>query len=345
MMRLRPDTVCTAMAMAPNPKNYASICFYSLLLTCASVVPGHAQRTVTEPNFPTKPIRFIVPQATGGSNDTLARMMGHHLSERLGKQVVIDNRPGADGIIGTEIAARAAADGHTWLMASGAYAMNAAVRKMPYDPATAFAWFALLGNGPSVLVTHPSLPVASVKDIIALGKAKPGYLTLASAGGYQHFVSELFHSLSGINMTIVLYRGGFPALLDVMSGQAHLLIGSFVTSNTHIRSGKLKAIASGGAKRTPLLPELPTIAESGLPGYDAVNYWAIASAAGTPPAIVNRVSGEIGAILKLPETQKRFTAEGAEADFKPATDADKFIKADIIKWTRVAREARMPSGK
>jgi len=326
-------------------KNYVSICFYLVFYVCTVCGPSHAQRTTADTSYPTKPIRFIVPQATGGSNDTLARLMGHHLSERLGKQVVVDNRAGADGIIGTEIAARAAADGHTWLMVSGAYAMNAAVRKTPFDSATAFAWFAQLGNGPSVLVTHPSIAVSSVKDIIALGKAKPGYFTMASAGGYQHFVSELFRSLSGVDMAIVLYRGGFPALLDVMSGQAHLLLGSLVTSNTHIRTGKLKAIASGGAKRTALLPDLPTIAESGLPGYDASNYWAIATPAGTPPAIVNRVSNDIGAILKLPETQKRFTAEGAEVEFKPSAETDKMIKAEIVKWTRVAKEARMPSDK
>lgn len=326
-------------------KNYVSICFYSIFLLCATAVPSLAQRTTTDNTYPTRPIRFIVPQATGGSNDTLARLMGHHLSERLGRQVVVDNRPGADGIIGTEIAARAAPDGHTWLMASGAYAMNAAVRKMPYDPATAFAWFAKLGSGPSVLVTHPSIPVASVKDIIALGKAKPGYFTMASAGGFQHFVSELFRSLSGIDMQIVLYRGGFPALLDVMGGQAHLLVGSLVTSNANIRAGKLKPIATGGAKRTALLPDLPTIAESGLPGYDASNYWAIATATGTPPAIVNRVSDEIGVILKLPEMHKRFTTEGAEIDYKPAAEIDKIIKAEIIKWTRVAKEARIPSDK
>lgn len=326
-------------------RHYVSICFYSVFLTCTAVAQSLAQRTATDTGYPTRPIRFIVPQAPGGSNDTLARLMGHHLSERLGKQVVVDNRPGADGIIGTEIAARAAPDGHTWLMVSGAYAMNAAVRKMPYDPATAFAWFAKLGSGPSVLVTHPSIPVTSVKDIIALGKAKPGYFTMASAGGYQHFVSELFRSLSGIDMQIVLYRGGFPALLDVMGGQAHILLGSLITSNTHIRSGKVKAIATGGAKRTTLLPDLPTIAESGLPGYDASNYWAIATATGTPPAIVNRVSDEIGAILRLPEAQKRFTTEGAEVDFRPAGEIDKIIKAEIIKWTRVAKETRMASNK
>lgn len=307
--------------------------------------PSLAQRTIGAPAYPTKPIRLIVPQATGGSNDTMARFMAHHLSERLGKQVVVDNRAGADGIIGTEIAARSSPDGHTWLMASGAYAMNPAVRKVPYDPATAFAWIAMLGTGPSVLTTHPSFPVSSVKDIIALGKAKPGYINMASAGGYQHFISVLFRSMSGIDMAILLYKGGFPALLDVMSGQAHMLVGSLVTSNTHIRSGKLKAIATGGARRTPLLPDLPTIAESGLPGYESSNYWAIATPAGTPPAIINRVSTEIGAILRLPETEKRFTAEGAETEFKPAAEIDKLVRAELVKWARVAKEARMDSEK
>ncbi len=296
-------------------------------------------------SYPTKPIRFIVPQATGGSNDTMARFMGHHLSERLGKQVVVDNRAGADGIIGTEIAARSAPDGHTWLIASGAYAMNPAVRKVPYDPATAFAWIAMLGNGPSILVDNPSFPVNSVKDIIALGKAKPGYITMASAGGFQHFVSELFRSMSGLDMAIVLYKGGFPALIDVMSGQAHMQVGSLVTSHTHIRSGKVKAIATGSTRRTPLLPDLPTISESGLPGYESANYWAIATPAGTPPAIINRLSKEIGAILNLPETRKRFTAEGAEAEFKPAAEIDNIIRVELVKWARVAKESRMASEK
>jgi tripartite-type tricarboxylate transporter receptor subunit TctC len=312
--------------------------FFLLYSTFATVLTA-AQ------SYPTKPIRFIVPQATGGSNDTMARFMGHHLSERLGKQVVVDNRAGADGIIGTEIAARSTPDGHTWLMASSAYAMNPAVRKVPYDPVTAFAWIAMLGSGLSVLTVNPSFPVNSVKDIIALGKAKPAYITMASAGGYQHFISELFRSMSGIDMAIVLYKGGFPAMIDVMSGQAHMVVGSLVTTHTHIRSGKLKAIATGSTRRTPLLPDLPTISESGLPGYEAANYWAIATPAGTPPAVINRLSTEVGTILKLPETQKRFTAEGAETGFKPSTEIDSIIRAELVKWARVAKEARMASEK
>ena len=152
------------------------------------------------------------------SNDTFARYLSVGLTERLGKQVVVDNRAGADGIIGTEIAARSAPDGHTWLMASGAYAMNAAVRKMPYDAAKSFDWIATLGNGTTVLTINLNFPVNSVKDILALGKAKPGYINLASAGGFQHFISELFRYQSGLNLQILLYKGGYPALLDVVSG-------------------------------------------------------------------------------------------------------------------------------
>ena len=326
-------------------KNFVSVCFYLFILTSTASVPGFAQGTAGEPGYPSRPIRFIVPQATGGSNDMMARFTGHHLSERLGKQVIVDNRTGADGIIGTEIAARATPDGHTWLMAAGAYAMNPAIRKVPYDPVTAFVWIAMLGSGPSVLTANSSFPVNSVKDIIALGKAKPGYINMAFAGSFQHFVSELFRSMAGIDMAILLYKGGFPAMIDVISGQAHMQVGSLVTSHTHIRSGKLKALASGGARRTPLLRDLPTISESGLPGYESSNYWAITAPAGTPPVIINRLSAEIGTIIKLPETQKRFTAEGAETDFKPAAEIDKIIKAELIKWARVAKDARMASEK
>jgi tripartite-type tricarboxylate transporter receptor subunit TctC len=321
-------------------KSLANHCFWMSILIFAG-----ASHSLAQAGYPARPIRFIVPQATGGSNDTLSRLMAHHLSERLGKQVVVDNRAGADGIIGTEIAARAAPDGHTWLMASGAYAMNAAVRKTPFDPATAFTWISKLGAGPSVLAVNPSLPVNSLKELLALGKTRPGYLNMASAGGFQHFVSVLFRSMTHLEITIILYKGGFPALLDVMSGQAHLILGSYVTSQTHVRSGKLRALASGSATRSALLPDLPTIAEAGLPGYDASNYWAVASPAGTPPAIINRLNGDIAAILKLPEIQKRFNAEGAETDHQPPAEIEAYMKSQMAKWARVAREVRMGSEK
>jgi tripartite-type tricarboxylate transporter receptor subunit TctC len=260
--------------------------------------------------YPSRPIRLIVPQAPGGSNDIFARYIGTQLGERLGRQVVVDNRPGAEGAIGTEMVARATPDGYTLLMASSAFTMNPAVHKLPYDPVKDFDWVAMLGSGAVVVTVGPSLPVSSMPELLALGRSKPGYLTAASAGGFTHFVTALFRGLSGINMEIVLYKGGFPALIDVMAGQAHMGVPTLVTAFPHIRSGKLRALATGGAKRSPALPDLPTIAEAGVPGYEASIWWAFATRAGTPAAILNRLNTETAVILKLPETEKRFAAEG-----------------------------------
>ena len=322
-----------------------TICFYALISAVALLMPSPAaaQRVAgaAASPYPSKAIRFIVPQAAGGSNDTMARYVGHYLSDRLGKPVVIDNRTGADGIIGTDIAARSAPDGHTLLLGSAAYAMNPSVRKVPYDPLKAFDWVAMLGNGPTVLTVGPSFPVNSVKDIIALGKAKPGYINLASAGGFQHFISALFSHQAGINATILLYKGGFPAMIDVMGGQAHMLVGSLVSAIPHIRSTKLKPIATGGAQRTALLPELPTISEAGLPGYEAANFWSIATPAGASPAIIQRLNSEVGALLKLPETQKRFISEGAEVDPMLPAEISKMMAAQLAKWAKVARDSGM----
>ena len=313
-----------------------SICLIALFYFCS---PAQAQRGGAD--YPSKPIRFIVPQAAGGSNDSMARYVAHYLSERLGTQVVVDNRVGADGIIGTDIAARATPDGHTLLLASAAYTMNPAVRKVPYEPMTAFDWVAMLGTGPTVLTVGPTFQVSSVKDIIAIGKAKPGYINLASAGGFQHFISELFSSQAGVKATILLYKGGFPAMIDVMGGQAHMLVGSLVSAVPHIRSTKLKPIATGGSTRTALFPELPTISESGIPGFEASNYWMIASPAGTPPIVVNRLNNEITVLLKRADTQKRFSNEGAETDIRTPAEISKMIVVQLAKWKKVAKDAGM----
>jgi len=300
-----------------------------------------AQRAGADSSYPTRPVRLIVPQAPGGSNDIMARSVGQYLSGRLGRQVVVDNRPGADALIGTDLAARSAPDGYTLLLASAAYTTNAAVRKLPYDPLTAFDWIATLGTGPTALTVGPLLPVNSVKELLAAAKAKPGQVIMASAGGFQHFAHALFGSLSGHDLTIVLYKGGGPAMIDVMGGQAHMTIGSIVQSLVHIRSGRLKAIATGSAKRAAVLPDLPTIAESGVPGYEAANWWSIAAPAGTPPAIIARLNAEIGTYLRLPETQKRFRDEGAEVDIRSPEEIRRMIPADIAKWTQVAKAAGM----
>jgi len=311
----------------------------------ATVNGAHAAQQAAaagaERNYPTKPIRLIVPQAPGGSNDIMARAVGQYLGGRLGRQVVVDNRPGADAMIGTDMAARSAPDGYTLLLASAAYTMNPAVRKLPYDPLTAFDWVAMLGSGPTALTVGPLLPVNSVKELLAAAKARPGQITMASAGGFQHFVHVLFSNLSGQDMTVVLYKGGAPAMIDVMGGQAHLTIGTIIQSLPHIRSGRLKALATGGATRAAALPDLPTIAEAGVPGYSAVNWWTIAAPAGTPPAIIARLNSEIAAFLRLPETRKRFTDEGAEVDIRTPDEVRKMIPVEIAKWTKVARAAGM----
>jgi tripartite-type tricarboxylate transporter receptor subunit TctC len=309
--------------------------------TCAHA----AQRASSDPaglNYPVKPIRVIVPQAPGGSNDIMARYVGGQLGERLGRQVVVDNRPGAEGMIGTETVARANPDGYTILMASTAFTMNpAVVKKLPYDPIKDFDWVAMFGKAPVVITVGPSVPVNSLQDLIALGKSKPNYITMASAGGFMHFVSAMFRSHAGIKAEIALYKGGAPALIDVISGQAHMAVATIPTSNVHIRSGKVKALAVGGAKRLATMPDVPTATEAGLPGYQAEIWWAWATTAGTPESVLKKLNTEIAAILVMPETAKRFAVDSAEVDIRTPAEMRKMIPADLAKWDKVARDAGM----
>src|SRR5215212_4242664 len=237
----------------------------TLIAASASTMCVHAaQKGATDrdvSSYPTRPVRVIVPQAPGGSNDIMARYVGAALAERIGKQVVIDNRPGAEGMIGTDTVAKANPDGYTILMASTAFTMNPAVmKKLPYDPIKDFDWVAMFGKAPVVITIGPSVAVNSLQELIALAKSKPNYITMASAGGFMHFVSAMFRSHAGFKGEIALYKGGAPALIDVMSGQAHVAVATIPTANTHIRSGKIKALAVGSTKRAPSLPDVPSTA-------------------------------------------------------------------------------------
>ncbi len=309
--------------------------------TCAQA----AQRAAPEgagQNYPSRPIRVIVPQAPGGSNDIMARYVGGVLAERLGRQVVVDNRAGAEGIIGTEIVARANPDGYTLLMASTAFTMNPAViKKLPYDPIKDFDWVATFGKAPVVITVGPAAPVNTLQDLIALGKSKPNFITMASAGGFMHFVSAMFRSHAGFKGEIALYKGGAPALIDVMSGQAHVAVATIPTANPHLRSGKVKALAVGATKRAPSLPDVPTTVEAGLPSYEAAIWWAWATTAGTPHAVINKLNTEIAAILALPETAKRFAVDSAEVDIRTPAEIRKMIPGDLAKWAKVAQDAGM----
>jgi len=314
----------------------------SVILMLASLPGVQAALGGVDANYPTKPIRLVVPQAPGGSNDIMARYIGGQLGERLSRQVVVDNRPGAEGMIGSELVARAAPDGYTLLMASTAFTMNPAViRKLPYDPIKDFDFAATLGRGPVVVTVGPSLPVNSIKELVALGKAKPNHITMASAGGFMHFVSAMFRSHAGIDAVIALYKGGAPALTDVMGGHAHMAISTAVTVGPYLRVGKIKALATGGARRLAIMPDLPTVAEAGLPGYEASIWWAWAASGGTPAAVLNKLNTEVAAILKLPETAKRMAAEGAEVEIRTPADIRELIKTDLVKWAKVAQDAGM----
>lgn len=315
----------------------------SALLMLAGIPGAHAAQGGTDANYPTKPIRLIVPQAPGGSNDIMARYIGGQLGERLSRQVVVDNRPGAEGMIGSELVARAAPDGYTLLMASTAFTMNPAViRKLPYDPIKDFNFAATLGRAPVLIVVGPSLQVNSIKELVALGKSKPNYITMASAGGFMHFVSAMFRSYAGMDAAIALYKGGGPALTDVMGGHVHMAVPTVVTVAPLLRTGKIKALATGGAKRLATMPELPTVAEAGLPGYEASIWWGWAATGGTPVAVLNKLNAEVAAILKLPETAKRMATEGAEVEIRTPAEIRKMISTDLIKWAKVAQDANMP---
>lgn len=294
--------------------------------------------------YPARPIRVIVGNPAGSGTDLVARFVGAKLTERVGQQIVVDNRPGANGIIATEFAARAAPDGHTLLFMSTSHTMNAAVyRKLPFDPVKSFTPVMMLAGGPLVLVAHPSFPASSVKGLVDLATAKPNTITYAvsGSGGINHFAGALFARIAGIQLTNVPYRGGPPALTDVMAGQVNLMFGTLAITLPQIRAGRLKALGVSRSKPAPLLPGVPTIAESGAPGYEIGIWWGVLAPAGMPAAVVAKLDREIAAILSEPETAQRLTAEGAEPSPLPSAAFARVLVSEIEKWKQVARESNI----
>lgn len=311
---------------------------YALLVSLPVLAAGSAAA-----QYPGKPVRMIVPFPPGGSNDIVARMIGHEMTGRLGQQVIIDNRGGAGGIIGSEIAAGSAPDGYTLLIISVAYAYNPAIYKsrLKFDPEKSFVPVAMLGTGPNVLAVNPKVPVNSVKELIAMAKARPGSVAYATAGlgSFQHLGSEMFRLQAGIDMLHVPFKGGGPAMADVIAGNTRVVIGSLLQTMPFIRSGRLKPLGVGSARRNPALPHVPTIAEAGVPGYEASNWWGIVAPAGTPMAAVNRLNAELQKILAGADIQKKFETQGGEAVYKGPAEFGKFIRAETAKWSKVVRDA------
>lgn len=333
--------------LSKNEMNMNSQCMFcrvTTTLTLPVLMLSSFSSAAQQSIYPSRPIRIIVGYPPGSSNDTLARFIGGKLGERVGQQAVIDNRPGANGIIGAELTAKANADGHTMLVTSISHVMNAAVySKLPYDPAKSFTAIAMLGAGPLVLVTHPSFVPNSAKELIDLAKAKPNTLTYSSAGtgGINHFGGALFARVAGVQLTHVPHKGGAPALISVMAGQVNLMWASMPLSLNQIRAGKVKALGITSSKRSPLLPNVPPIAESGAPGYEIASWWGMLAPAGVPAPIVSRLNSEIGGILTQPESAQRLAAEGAEPWQLSSAAFAKMINSEIEKWTRVARDANI----
>ncbi len=294
-------------------------------------------------DYPTKPIRLIIPFPPGGSNDVVGRMIAQQLSDRLGKQVVVDNRGGAGGVLGTEIAAKSAPDGYTLLVISIAHAVSPWLYKLQFDPIKSFTPVAILGSGPNVLVVHPSLPVHSVTELIALAKEKPGELNYASAGigSFQHLGGELFKLEAGVDIVHVPYKGGGPAMTDVLGGYTKIMFSSMIQTSPFILNGQLRALGTGGAKRNPALPDVPTISEAGLPGYEATNWWGILAPAGTPAAIVDKLHQEITAVQNSPLTKQQFAAQGADVVQMTSAEFGTFVEKETNKWEKVVKQSGM----
>ena len=316
--------------------------FFVVPLLLGFLLPASAAAAAaSESSFPTRPIRWVIPFPPGGSNDMLSRYLGAKLGERMGQQVVIDNRGGANGIIGAEMVANSPADGYTLLMISTSFVMNAAVRPLPYDVEKSFDPIAMFGSSPNSIVVNPGFGVNSLRELVERAKKEPGKINYASTGvgGFNHFGGELFNKVAGIRMVMVPYKGGGPAMIDVMSGQVPVMFTSVTQVLPNVRSGRIKMLAIGSTKRSPAVPDIPTVAEAGFPGYDVAVWWGVSAPAGTPRAVQEKLRREYTAVLKEPETEKVLATDAAEIQLMTAPEFRKHIHAEVRKWSSVAKDA------
>ena len=294
--------------------------------------------------YPTRPVRWVVPFAPGGPTDIMSRAIGEKLGQRLGQQFVVDNRGGAGGNIGAEIVARAPADGYTIMIGHvGTHAINLALYKsVPYDPIKDFTPISLLATLPLALVIHPSVQAANVKDLIALAQKRPGELNFASAGsgGPTHLAGEVFKNMARINIVHVPFKGNAQGLVETISGRVQMMFSNLLTSMPHVRSGKLRAIALSTAKRSPQAPDLPTVSESGVPGFDATPWYGALGPAHFPPAITARLNREITDIVRGPDMQERFVAQGIDLAASTPEQFASLIQAEVPRWRKIVQQSR-----
>ena len=304
----------------------------------------HAQTTPTTSAYPTKVVRIIVGFPPGGGTDKFARLISPKLSASFGQSVVVDNRPGAGGVVGSDIVAKSPPDGHTVLITTSGYVISAALyAKLPFDPVTSLAPVTMFATTPSVLVVHPSVPAKTVKELIAFAKANPGRLNYGSTGNGSpyHIATEMFKSMAGVNFAHVPYKGAAPAITATISGEVALVFANIISGLPHARTGRLRALAVSPRTRSPIAPELPTVAEAGVPGYEFTTWFGVLVPAGTPQNIVQRLHGEFKNAVNAPEMRAAFIADGADPhDTSPEAYAQ-IIKSDIQRFTKLAKQVGM----
>lgn len=308
----------------------------ALALGTAMPYPAAAQ------DYPVKTIRIVVAYSPGGGTDVLSRILAKKLTESWGQSVVVDNRPGAGGILGTEILARAAPDGYTLSMIPSTHAINPSLfKKLPYDPIKDFAAASMVATSPNIVVVHPSMPVRSVSALIALARKRPGELTFASAGvgATTHLAGEYFKSMAKIDTLHVPYKGSGQAQIDLAGGQVHYMVDSLPSGLPNTRSGKTIALATTGKQRFVTLPEVPTVHESGLPGYESISWWGIMAPAGTPAAVLAKLQKEIARIMSLPDVKQLVLTQGAEPWLLGPQEFMDFVRAETVLYARIVREA------
>ncbi|MCE9640745.1 MAG: tripartite tricarboxylate transporter substrate binding protein [Betaproteobacteria bacterium] len=291
--------------------------------------------------YPNKPIRFLVGFVAGGTNDIVARALAQKLTENLAQSVVVENRGGANTAIATELGARAAPDGYTILLNAPGHATNPALMKLPYDSIKDFAFISLVAEAQNIVVIHPQFPPRNVKELIALSKRRPGAINFASSGTGTtvHLSAELFQYMTGIRWVHIPYKGGGPAAIELIAGQTQIMFANMPTAIQYVRDGRLRALAVTGARRASAAPELPTVAESGVPGYEVTAWYGVSAPAKTPRAIIDRLNGEIARALNSPDLKDRLTSQGADPIHQTPEQYTAFVQSEIAKWGKVIQAA------
>lgn len=300
-----------------------------------------AMPTVQAQAWPAKPIRLVVPFPPGASNDVLSRITAQNMSPGLGQQIVVENRPGGGGIVGAENVAKSPGDGYSMLNIQASFVANAALRpKLPYEPIADFAYVGMMARGPLLMVVHPSLPVKNVREFLALAKAKPGQINYGSTGtgSHNHMATEMFKRMAGVNIIHVPYKGAAPALTDLMGGHIQLVMTSLPSAMTQVQAGRMKALGVASEKRTSFMPEVPTIAEAGVPGYTAEFWWGLVVPVKTPAEITARLGSELAKALQSADLKQRFAGEGAEPSAMNGDAFQRFVSNEIARWRKVAQE-------